>query len=99
MPDPISAETVRHIAYLSRLEIADSEIPRVSAQLNSILQYVDKLRELDTDGVPPTAHTLRQKNVFREDEVLPSLTKEQVLINAPETENGHFKVPQIIQES
>jgi len=94
----ISEETVRHIALLSRLECTDEEIRAFAADLNEILEYVEKLKELDTTGIEPTTHALRQKNVFREDVTRPSLTNEQALANAPESEAGHFKVPQIIQE-
>ncbi|MFW6303472.1 MAG: Asp-tRNA(Asn)/Glu-tRNA(Gln) amidotransferase subunit GatC [Candidatus Sumerlaeota bacterium] len=94
----ISEEEVRHIALLSRLECSDAEIARFAGDLNSILGYVEKLRELDTDDVEPTSHALRQRNIFREDEVRTSLTNGQALANAPEKEAGHFKTPPIIQE-
>ncbi|MFW6303574.1 MAG: Asp-tRNA(Asn)/Glu-tRNA(Gln) amidotransferase subunit GatC [Candidatus Sumerlaeota bacterium] len=94
----INEEEVRHIALLSRLECSDAEIARFADDLNSILDYVGKLRELETDGVEPTSHALRQRNVFREDIVRASLTNEQALANAPEKEAGHFKTPPIIQE-
>lgn len=99
MGEIITERTVRHIALLARLECRDEEIHKFSGELNSILQYVDKLKELDTDGVEPTSHALRQKNIFRADVVRPSLTNDQTLANAPESENGHFKVPPIIQEN
>jgi aspartyl-tRNA(Asn)/glutamyl-tRNA(Gln) amidotransferase subunit C len=99
MQELISEETVRHIALLSRLEFSDAEIHRFAGDLNEILGFVEKLKELDTEDVEPTTHALRQVNVYRDDIVQPSLTSEQVLANAPESEAGHFKVPQIIQES
>lgn len=95
----VSEETVRHIALLSRLECDDAEIRKFAGDLNAILEYVEKLRELNTEGIEPTTHALRQKNVFREDAVCPSLRNEQALANAPESEAGHFKVPPIIQEN
>ena len=95
----ISEETVRHIALLSRLECNDEEIHRFAGDLNEILDYVEKLKELDTSDVEPTSHAVRRKNVFRDDVPRTSLTNEQALSNAPDTENGCFKVPQIIQES
>jgi aspartyl-tRNA(Asn)/glutamyl-tRNA(Gln) amidotransferase subunit C len=98
MAGMISEETVRHIALLSRLECTDEEIRAFAADLNEILEYAEKLKELDTTGIEPTTHALRQKNVFREDVTRPSLTNQQALANAPESEAGHFKVPQIIQE-
>lgn len=98
MGEIISEEAVRHIALLSRLECDDEEIRKFSGELNSILQYVEKLKELDTDDVEPTSHALRQKNVFRQDVARPSLSNPEALANAPDSEAGHFKVPPIIQE-
>lgn len=94
----LSEEEVRHIAHLSRLDCSDEEITKYSRELSRILGYAEKLNQLDTDGVAPTAHAVRQANVFREDVVRPSLDNESALANAPETEKGHFKVPQIIQD-
>jgi aspartyl-tRNA(Asn)/glutamyl-tRNA(Gln) amidotransferase subunit C len=99
MADIVSEETVRHIALLSRLEFSDGEVRKFAGELNAILRYVEKLKELDTENIEPTSHAVRLRNVFREDEPGASLTNEQVLANAPETEAGHFKVPQIIQEN
>ncbi|MFP4381065.1 MAG: Asp-tRNA(Asn)/Glu-tRNA(Gln) amidotransferase subunit GatC [Candidatus Sumerlaeia bacterium] len=98
MKEMITEEKVRHIALLSRLDCSDEEIHGFAEDLNEILQYVEKLNELDTENVEPTSHALRQKNVFRQDHVRPSLNNEEALANAPEAEAGHFKVPQIIQE-
>jgi len=94
----ISEADVRHVAYLSRLEFADSEIQRFTEDLNNILTHVDKLAALDTTAIAPTSHSLKMENVFREDEVRPSLTNEQALANVPEREGLFFKVPQIIQD-
>ena len=98
MGEIVSEDTVRHIALLARLECTDGEIRRFAGDLNDILAYVEKLRELDTRGIEPTSHALWLRNVFRDDVVRPSLTSEQALANAPEREAGHFKVPQVIQE-
>lgn len=98
MGELISEDTVRHIALLARLECSDAEIEKFSGDLNAILEYVEQLRELDTEEVEPTTHALRRTNVFREDVARPSLGSEEALANAPEAEAGHFKVPQIIQE-
>lgn len=95
----VSEKDVRHIALLARLELPDEEIHRFARELNSILGYVAKLKDLDTEGVEPTSHALRLRNVFREDVPRPSLDPERALLNAPESEAGHFKVPPIIQES
>jgi aspartyl-tRNA(Asn)/glutamyl-tRNA(Gln) amidotransferase subunit C len=98
MKEIITEDTVRHIAMLSRLECSDEEIHGFSRDLNEILQYVEKLNELVTEGVEPSSHALRLTNVFRADDIKPSLSNEQALSNAPESEAGHFKVPPIIQE-
>jgi len=95
----IAEADVRHVAYLSRLEFEEAEIKRFTKDLNSILAYIGKLAELDTEEVEPTSHALKMSNVFRDDEVRPSLSNEEALANAPEREGQFFKVPQIIQES
>jgi aspartyl-tRNA(Asn)/glutamyl-tRNA(Gln) amidotransferase subunit C len=97
--EKITEADVRHVAHLSRLEFDDTEIPRFTKDLNNILAHVDKLAELDTANVEPTSHSLKMANVFREDEVRPSLTNDQALANAPEREGPFFRVPQIIQDA
>lgn len=93
----ISLENVRHVAKLSRLNLTSAEEELMTEQLNAILHYAEKLNELDTDDVEPTTHVLHVSNVLREDEVCPSLTLEQVMHNAPEEEDGQFKVPAILE--
>lgn len=93
-----SREDVRKIAVLARLELTDAQVDAYADQLGRILTHVDKLGELDTEGVEPTSHSLRLVNVLREDEVRPSLPNEAALANAPDREGGCFKVPPIIQE-
>ncbi|MFB5268426.1 Asp-tRNA(Asn)/Glu-tRNA(Gln) amidotransferase subunit GatC [Paenibacillus enshidis] len=93
----ISLENVRHVAKLSRLNLTSAEEELMTEQLNAILHYAEKLNELDTDDVEPTTHVLHVSNVMREDEVRPSLTLEQVMRNAPEEEDGQFKVPAILE--
>lgn len=95
----IDQDTVRHVALLSRLDLSESERERFERELNPILEYVEKLNELDLAGIEPTSHSLRLENVFREDLSRPSLTAEEALRNAPEKEAGCFKVPPIIQET
>jgi aspartyl-tRNA(Asn)/glutamyl-tRNA(Gln) amidotransferase subunit C len=95
----IDRDTVRHVALLSRLEMNDAEADRFTRELDAILDYVDKLGELDTTRVEPTSHSLRLSNVFREDAVRTSLPPADALANAPEREDGCFKVPPIIQET
>jgi aspartyl-tRNA(Asn)/glutamyl-tRNA(Gln) amidotransferase subunit C len=92
----ISKEEVEHVALLARLELTEAEKDTYTEQLNSILEYAELLNKLDTTGIPPTAHPLPIKNVFREDVVKPSLDREAVLANASDAENGFFKVPKIV---
>ena len=92
-------EQVRKVALLSRLTFDDQESDAVAQQLSGILDYIDKLNELDTEGIEPTSHSLPLANVLREDRARPSLTTAQALANAPESEAGCFRVPPIIQES
>ncbi|MFM9280396.1 Asp-tRNA(Asn)/Glu-tRNA(Gln) amidotransferase subunit GatC [Paenibacillus jiagnxiensis] len=93
----ISLENVRHVAKLSRLNLTSAEEELMTEQLNAILHYAEKLNELDTDDVEPTTHVLHVSNVMREDEVRQSLSLEQVMRNAPEEEDGQFKVPAILE--
>lgn len=94
----INAETVRHIALLSRLDIEDSDIERLAGELEDILVYIEKLNQLDTRDVPPTSHPLAMENVLREDVARPSFSVEDVLANAPERDGAYFKTPPILQE-
>jgi aspartyl-tRNA(Asn)/glutamyl-tRNA(Gln) amidotransferase subunit C len=93
----ITRKDVEHVALLSRLELTDNEVEKFTGQLNAILGYIDMLNRLDTAGVEPTAHVLPLKNVMRADEVRPSLPRELALANAPEQEDGYFKVPKILE--
>lgn len=94
----ITEEMVRHVALLSRLSFSPDELKYFTFHLNSILEYVETLNELDTSGVEPTSHSLRMSNIFREDIVTPSLPNQEALSNAPEKEEQCFKVPRVIQE-
>lgn len=96
--DRITTDDVRHVALLSRLYATDEEIEEYARALNPILGYFNKLGELDTGDIPPSCHSIPMKNVFRKDEVKPSLSNEEAVANAPESEEGCFKVPKIIQE-
>jgi aspartyl-tRNA(Asn)/glutamyl-tRNA(Gln) amidotransferase subunit C len=95
----LSREQVQHIARLARVGLSEEDIDRFSEQLSEILDYFERLRQVDTEGVPPTAHTLPLHNVMREDdEPTPSLNREQVLANAPVREGDHFRVKVILEE-
>jgi aspartyl-tRNA(Asn)/glutamyl-tRNA(Gln) amidotransferase subunit C len=93
----ITREEVQHVANLARLEFAPSEVDGLAAQLSAILDYVDKLGELDLEGVEPTAHVHEIVNAFREDVPRPSFANEEILANAPEAEAGCFRVPKVIE--
>jgi aspartyl-tRNA(Asn)/glutamyl-tRNA(Gln) amidotransferase subunit C len=94
--EPMSLDQVRHVAKLSRLELSEEELQRFAGQLGSILHYVAKISQADTQGVEPMAHALPLSNVLREDTVEPALSVEQVLANAPQADGPFFKVPKII---
>jgi len=93
----ITMAEVEHVARLARLELNEQEKEKMRAQLDSILSYIDKLNELDTSGVEPTSHVLPLTNVFREDEVRPSLSQEEALANAPDRHDLLFRVPRILE--
>lgn len=97
MSETITIKDVRHIATLARLRFDDDEAEKIKDDLNSILGYVEKLNELDTEGVEPTSHTLDIYTVTRPDAAVPSLSNEEALANAPQKENNHFKVPKVIE--
>jgi aspartyl-tRNA(Asn)/glutamyl-tRNA(Gln) amidotransferase subunit C len=92
----ISPEEVKHVADLARLEMTPEEVESMTRQLDGILSYVAKLNELDTEGVQPTTHAISLVNVFREDQVKPSLDREDVLANAPQQDGESFVVPKVI---
>ncbi|HWQ72102.1 MAG TPA: Asp-tRNA(Asn)/Glu-tRNA(Gln) amidotransferase subunit GatC [Desulfitobacteriaceae bacterium] len=92
----ISREEVEYVAMLARLELTGRETEEYTDNLNSILEYAAMLEKLDTSAVLPTAHAVPLHNVMREDEVKPSMDAAQVLSNAPDAENGFFKVPKIV---
>ncbi len=93
----ITREEVEHVARLARLELTEEEKERMRAQLDSILQYMEKLNELDTTAVEPTSHVIPLVNVMREDELRPSLPQEEALANAPDRQDVFFRVPRIIE--
>jgi aspartyl-tRNA(Asn)/glutamyl-tRNA(Gln) amidotransferase subunit C len=94
----IDKKTVKHVALLSRLELNEKELEEYSSQLASILSYIAKLNEADTEGVQPTSHALPTlKNVFRKDVLRPSLKTDDALKNAPSKEGSFFKVPKVIE--
>lgn len=92
----LSIKEVEHVALLARLQLTEQEKTQFAEQLSSILEYANKLNELDTDNVEPLDHILPIYNVFRNDEVQPGTPREEILANAPVVEDGQYKVPRII---
>ncbi len=88
---------IDHVARLARLDLTAEEKERLRAQLGLILEHAAKVGEVAADDVPPTAYAIPRSNVFRPDEVTPSLSREDVLSNAPDSEDDRFKVPRIVE--
>ena len=93
----ITREEVEKVAHLARLDLEDAELQSLTGQMDAILAYVEKLNELDTDDIVPTAHAVPMENAFRDDIIKPSLPIEKVLQNAPDATEDAFKVPQVIE--
>ncbi len=94
----LSIKEVEHIARLARLELDGSEKEQFTMQLNEILDYVEKLNQLDTSAIEPTAHVIPVHNIFRKDELKPSMDPEEVLANAPDRIGNYFKVPKLLED-
>lgn len=92
----LSREEVEHVALLARMQLSEEEVELYTEQLNSILGYAEMIQKLDTDQVIPTAHAVQLVNVLREDDVTPSMSQAKVLQNAPDQEDGFFRVPRIV---
>jgi aspartyl-tRNA(Asn)/glutamyl-tRNA(Gln) amidotransferase subunit C len=93
----ISVEQVRHVALLARLEFSDAELERLRADMDEMLEYVEKLGQLDTSTVEPTAQVGESGTPMRRDEVTNHSAAGEMLANAPAAERGYFKVPKIIE--
>ena len=103
----ISREEVLRIARLARIELDEAEIERLKDDLGSILEYVEKLDELDLDGVEPQTHATQTHatlskdgpaSALREDKVEQTIDRDAALSNAPDTEDGHFRVPKVVED-
>ena len=100
MSGKIDEKLVRHVGLLSRIELTDEQVAKFGRQMADIVAYMDKLQELDTDGVEPMAHALPIQNVFAADEPgAASLTPAQALANAPARDGDFYKVPKVIGDS
>lgn len=91
----ITVKDVEHVAKLARLELTEDEKEKFTKQLGDVLKYVEMMNEVDTTDVKPMAHAFDFVNVMREDKVVYEQTKEELMKNAPEEENGFFRVPKI----
>ncbi len=98
MSEQLTEQQVRQVAKLARLNCTDEEIKQFTGQLGAILDYIDQLNEVDTDGVEPLAHSLPVSNVFREDVVRPSLPNDEALKNAPHRDGEYFAIPKVLGE-
>ena len=93
----LSRAEVEHIAELAKLSLTNEEKEKFGEQLSAILDYAEMLQRLDTEAIPPTATVLPLRNVMAADEVRPSFSREDILGNAPEAEDGCFKVRAILE--
>ncbi len=93
----INKETVEYAAHLSRIDLEDKELEKLSRQIQDIVNYIDKLKALDTANIEPTSHILPISNVLREDIAAASLPIEKILKNAPAKRGSFFSVPKVIE--
>lgn len=93
----LTADDVNQIARLARLSLSENEAESFAGSLNGILDYVQKIDEVDTGGVEPTLRVARLSNVVREDRVEPSLSTEEALSNAPDKSGEYFRVPRVLE--
>jgi aspartyl-tRNA(Asn)/glutamyl-tRNA(Gln) amidotransferase subunit C len=93
----LDRKKVQHIAELARLALSDEEQALYQEQLSAILEYFERLQELNTEAIPPTATVLPLRNVVRDDEAGPPFPREGILANAPDAEDGCFKVPAVLE--
>ena len=96
MANIISDETIEYVGILAKLELSEEEKEKAKKDMGSMLDYIDKLNELDTTGVEPMSHVCPVQNVFREDVVVNGDDRENILKNAPEEKDGSFVVPKTV---
>ncbi len=96
MSEKITPAEVQHVADLARLELTESEMVRMTEQMNQILNYMETLNQLDTLGIEPTTHAIQLQNVFRPDETRESMDRDLGLSNAPHSDGVNFIVPKVI---
>ena len=93
----ITKEQVQHVAKLARLNLTDGDTESLKTDMENIIAFADKLSELDTKDVIPTAHAIPMQNAFREDVVRPSYDRDELLKNAPVAEDGAYIVPKVVE--
>jgi aspartyl-tRNA(Asn)/glutamyl-tRNA(Gln) amidotransferase subunit C len=98
MTQTIDTNTVKHVATLARMGITEEEAQKFSGQFSAIIEYFNMLNEVDTENVIPASDIANAQNVLREDEVKPSMSREEFLKNAPKSERGYVKVPTVLGE-
>jgi aspartyl-tRNA(Asn)/glutamyl-tRNA(Gln) amidotransferase subunit C len=91
----LTIEEVKHVAHLARLRLSEEELNKLQVDLSYILDHIDMLKEVDVSDVPPTAQVTDLVNVMRDDDIRPSLPREDVLANAPDQRDGMFRVKEI----
>jgi aspartyl-tRNA(Asn)/glutamyl-tRNA(Gln) amidotransferase subunit C len=96
---PLSRDEVRHVAMLARIGLEPGDVEFYAEQLSGILAHIDRLKELDTDAIPPTAQVVEVANTLREDIPRPGLSQAEALANAPAAVDGFFRVPSIQEEA
>ena len=95
----ITLKEVEHVAKLARLDLNEDEKIKFANQLGKLLDYFNQLKEVNTENIEPMAHPVQAVNVVREDVITESCSREEILKNAPQEEDGYFKVPRIIDEA
>lgn len=90
-------QTIRKLAHLARLEFSEEKEQEMLGDLNKILNWVDKLSELDTGNIEPLTHMTAEVNVMREDRVQNTITHEEALLNAPKKDSDYFRVPKVLE--
>ncbi|WP_077368507.1 Asp-tRNA(Asn)/Glu-tRNA(Gln) amidotransferase subunit GatC [Anaerosalibacter sp. Marseille-P3206] len=93
----ISKDDVKHIAYLSKLKFSEEEIVDFTNKFSQIVEYVDKLSEVDTENIDSTYQISEEYQFMREDEIKESLSREEALLNAPDSQFGYFKLPKVLE--
>jgi aspartyl-tRNA(Asn)/glutamyl-tRNA(Gln) amidotransferase subunit C len=95
---PLTREQVLHVARLARVGLTEADVARFQQQLSQILDHFDVLSRIDTEGVPPTTHSMALQSVMAEDEVSESLPRDEVLANAPLEQDGYLRVRAVLEE-